>query len=152
MKYMVPKFQSFDTDDGIYHQKQLVYGINNAFEIFQWVSEQNKGKIEGVKFISDDIISHVQNEAKLLKLVERLFKKIKLLGLKLNKDKCIFITDKLYFFGKEISTEGISPDKNKIKAIQHALRTSDVRELRSFIGLHMFQDLLTITVKNSCTS
>ena len=41
----------------------------------------------------------------------------KIIGLKLNKDKCIFITDKLKFFGVEISNEGISPDKKKLKQL-----------------------------------
>ena len=68
-------------------------------------------------------------------MLERLFNKIKSLGLKLNKDKCIFITDKLKLFGIEISSEGISPGKNKIKAIMHALPPSNSCELRSFIGL-----------------
>ena len=92
--------------------------------------------MKSVKIISDDIILHAQNEAKLLKILERLFNKIKSLGLlNLNKDKCIFRTDKLKFFGIEISNEGISPDKNKIKAIKHALPPSNISELRSFIGL-----------------
>ena len=59
----------------------------------------------------------------------------KIIGLKLNKDKCIFITDKLKFFGVEISNEGISPDKKKIKAIKHVLPPSNISELRNFIGL-----------------
>ena len=64
----------------------LSFEINNAFEIFQRVLEQNIGKIKGVIFISDNIILHRQNEAKLLKILEILFNKIKSLGLKLNKD------------------------------------------------------------------
>ena len=39
------------------------------------------------------------------------------------------------FFGIEISSEGISPDKIKIKATQHALPSSNISESRSFLGL-----------------
>ena len=68
--------------------------------------------------------------------------------MKLNKDKCIFITDELKFFGTEISSEGISLDKNNIKTIKHALPPSNISELRSFIVyVHMFQGLYTNTVK-----
>ena len=47
----------------------------------------------------------------------------------------IFITDKLKFFGIEISSERIAPDIKKMKAIKHALLPSNINELRSFIGL-----------------
>ena len=47
----------------------------------------------------------------------------------------IFITDKLRFFGIEISSERIAPDIKKMKAIKHALLPSNINELRSFIGL-----------------
>ena len=54
------KTTNFITDHGIYCHKRLVYGINNAFEIFQRVLEKNIGKITGVKFISNNIILHAQ--------------------------------------------------------------------------------------------
>ena len=50
--------------------------------------EQNIGKIKAVKFIRDDIISHAQNEAKLLKILGRLFDKIKSQNIKIG-DKVI---------------------------------------------------------------
>ena len=112
------KIANFNTDDEIYCHKRFVYRINNAFEIFQRVLKQYIDKIESVKFIIDDIILHAQNEVKLLQILERSFSETKSLGLKLNKDKCIFITDKLKFFVMEILSGGISPNKNKIKVIK----------------------------------
>lgn len=56
------KIANFNTDDGVYHQKRLVHGNDNAFEIFQRALEQNMGKIKGVKLIGDDIILYAQNE------------------------------------------------------------------------------------------
>ena len=56
------KITNFNTDDGVYHQKLLVHGNDNAFEIFQRALEQNMGKIKGVKLIGDDIILYAQNE------------------------------------------------------------------------------------------
>lgn len=58
-------------------------------------------EVEGVKFIGDDIILITQHEAKLLKMLES-YLKIKSLGFKFEKDKCIFITDKLNLYGIEI--------------------------------------------------
>ena len=50
-----------------------VYGINNSFEIFQKTMEQTYGKIDRVKFISDDIIKHASDEQDLLRKLELLF-------------------------------------------------------------------------------
>ena len=61
--------------------------------------------------------------------------KVRSLGLKLNKSKCIFGQSKIKFFGIEISEKGISPDPDKITAIKSAQAPRSVNELRSFLGL-----------------
>lgn len=57
--------------------------------------EQNFGKMEGVKFISDDIIIFAKTESELLERLKVVFKKIIELGMKLNKKKCVFAVSKL---------------------------------------------------------
>ena len=69
------KVTNFQTDAGVYRHKRLVYGINNSFEIFQKTMKQNYGKIDGVKFISDDIIIYASNDQDLLRKLELLFTK-----------------------------------------------------------------------------
>ena len=78
------KITNFQTDDGVYRHKRLVYGINNSFETFQKTMEQSYGKIDGVKIISDDIIIYASNEQDLLRKLELLFIKTRALGLKIN--------------------------------------------------------------------
>ena len=108
------KITNFQTDEGDYRHKRLVYGINNSFEIFQKTMEQSYGKIDEVKFISVDIIiygsdEHIiyasirLDEQDLLRKLELLFIKTRALGLKLNFKKCIFAQEKIKFFGIEIS-------------------------------------------------
>ena len=146
------KITNFNTDDGVYHHRRLVYG--NNFEIFQRALGQDVGRIKGVKFFTDDIILHAQSELKLLKIFRGFFDKIKLFGLYLNKYKCIIMTDVLKFFGIEISSEGISPDKNKIKVIKHSLPPINISILRSFIALCTYVSRFTDnnSERNSCSS
>ena len=59
--------------------------------------EQNNGKIDGVKFISDDIIIYAPDEQDLLRKLELLFIKTRARGLKLNFKKCIFAQEKKTF-------------------------------------------------------
>ena len=129
------KITNFQTDEGVYRHKRLVYGINNSFEIFQKTIELSYGKIDGVKFISDDIIIYASNEQDLLRKLELLFIKTRALGLKLNKKKCIFAQEKIKFFGIEISKNGINPDPNKLEPIKNARPPTTLSELRSFLGL-----------------
>ena len=57
------------------------------------------------------------------------------MGLKLNKEKCVFKKSKLSFFGIEISEKGINPDPNKVVNLKNALPPCNTSELRSFLGL-----------------
>lgn len=125
----------FHTEQGIYRHKRLVYGINNSFEIFQRAMEHSFGVMEGVKFIADDIIIYAKDEKELLKIIRKVFAKIRALGLKLNQSKCVFIQPKIKFFGIEISEKGINADPAKVSALESATPPSNVKELRSFLGL-----------------
>ena len=126
---------NFNTENGVYRHKRLVYGINNSFEIFQRTMEQSFGVIDGVRFISDDIIIYAKDEKDLIQKLETVFQRIRELGLKLNKSKCEFVKDRIKFFGIEISKDGINADPEKISVIQNAKAPSSVSELRSFLGL-----------------
>ena len=98
------RITNFNTDEGVYRHKRLVYGINNSFEIFQRAMEHSFGNIKGVKFISDDIILYAISENDLLSKLKIVFEKTnKSLGLKLNKNKCIFAKESIKFFGIDIS-------------------------------------------------
>ena len=85
---MSRKITNFQTDEGVYRHKRLEYGINYSFEIFQKTMEQINGKIDGVKFISDDIIIYASDEQDLLRKLGLLFIKTRALGLKINLKKC----------------------------------------------------------------
>ena len=64
--------------EGVYRHKRLVYGINNSFETFQRYMEQSYGNINGVKFISDDVIIYAKDESDLLDRLRIVFEKNKI--------------------------------------------------------------------------
>ena len=78
---------------------------------------------------------YIKYEEELLQRLRIILLKVRSLGLKLNKSKCIFGQSKIKFFGIEISEKGISPDPDKITAIKNAQAPRSVNELRSFLGL-----------------
>ena len=130
-------FTHFHTLYGIKRFKRLCYGINNAFSKY-FKDHLIKGHLPNVKCISDDIIIYNTNYAEHIITLEKLFAKIKELGLRLNKRKCVFAKSSIAFFGVIISADGVKPDPIKIESIQNATPPQNVNELRSFLGLSTY--------------
>ena len=53
----------------------------------------------------------------------------------LNKEKCKFNQESLYFLGHRIDRNGVSPDPNKTAAILKMETPKTVSELRRFMGM-----------------
>ena len=56
-------------------------------------------------------------------------------GMKLNKDKCCFLTTSIKYLGFCIESEGIKKTPEKVQTIIEAKPPTDVTELRSLIGM-----------------
>lgn len=70
-----------------------------------------------------------------IKHLREVFTRIRNAGLKLNIEKCNFWQRKLSFLGHIIEAKGISPDPDKIIAVQNIQPPKSVTQLRSFLGL-----------------
>jgi len=51
-----------------------------------------------------------------------------------NPKKCTFLTDQVIFLGVVVSSQGVSADPDKIKAIVEWPEPRNIREVRSFMG------------------
>jgi hypothetical protein len=58
--------------------------------------------------------------------------------LKINLEKCVFGNKEVSYLGFTLTPEGIKPGKNKLKAIHDAKPPTDVKTIRSFVGLCNF--------------
>ena len=67
--------------------------------------------------------------------LQEVFTRIRNAGLRLNIEKCNFWMNRLPFLGHIIEETRISPDPEKIKAIQNILSPTSVTLLRSFLEL-----------------
>ena len=54
--------------------------------------------------------------------------------MKLNESKCLFNQSEITFLGHKITSEGISPDPQKVSAIQDMPDPTNVKELQRFLG------------------
>ncbi|XP_055916795.1 uncharacterized protein K02A2.6-like [Eupeodes corollae] len=115
--------------------KRLLFGVNSAPEIFQKVMENLLAPCENAYNYLDDIIVYGRTEKEhdeSLKVVLNIFKDF---DVTLNKEKCLWKVQKLKFLGHILSTEGISPDADKIKTVQEFRPPQSKEETRSFLGL-----------------
>ncbi|KAJ8050489.1 hypothetical protein HOLleu_03714 [Holothuria leucospilota] len=106
----------FSTHYDLFSYKRLNFGVCSAAEIFQNHIQSALQGLEGVLNIGNDIPifakSQSEHDARLGACLKR-----------------------LQFFGHILSHEGVSPDPQKVAAIQDASPPANVSDLKSFLGM-----------------
>ena len=68
----------------------------------------------------------------------QVFSRLRQAGLKVHLGKCVFAVDKIDFLGHSISTEGLSPQEEKVAAVRDLTPPIDISSLRSALGLFSY--------------
>jgi len=110
-------------------------GINIGPEEFQMKMQEKFGNLPGCEIIMDDMLVYGEDmethNARLKKVLET----VQEAGIKLNEGKCHFRKTSVKFFGHEINSKGILPDREKIEAITDLPAPTNITELRSLMGM-----------------
>eukprot|EP00112_Aurelia_sp_Birch-Aquarium-sp1_P025746 Seg874.2 transcript_id=Seg874.2/GoldUCD/mRNA.D3Y31 product="Retrovirus-related Pol polyprotein from transposon 17.6" protein_id=Seg874.2/GoldUCD/D3Y31 len=115
---------TFNTQFGRYRWLRFPFGLNVSAEIFQRKLHQVLSDIEGIACIADDIIvigsgDDVEEATKVHdQRLLTLLKKCKDVGIQLNKAKMQLRKSSIKFLGHIVTSEGLKPDPEKIKAIR----------------------------------
>ena len=119
----------------MFRYKRLNYGTNASAKIFQYVLQRDLQGLPGVRNIADDIIvfgpTLAEHDANLDGCLRRLTNK----GLRLNRDKRVFLSNTLEFFGRIFSKDGIRPDPKRVTDLLKAPRPGNISEVRSLLGM-----------------
>ena len=129
------KLTTFITPMGRFCFRRLPFRITSAPEIFQHRMTSLLKDQEGTAAIQDDIIVYGRSVAEHDKRLQEVFEIIAKSGLKLNEKKCEIRKPKICYFGSVISEQGVSPDPEKVRAIQELLPPQNVSQLRQVLGL-----------------
>ena len=138
---------TINTHLGQFKPTRLAFGIKSATGIFQRAIEN---KLKGLKHALvrvDDVLVGGKDDQELLNNLKSVFIVLKGNGLRLKREKCVFLKGKVCYLGYEINKEGLSPIPKKIDAVLNAPIPKNVTELKAFLSMlnyyHRFLDRLS---------
>ena len=83
----------------------------------------------------DDVLGCSETFQQHISDLNDIFTRFRNAGLKLNPKKCSFAKSSCVFLGHHISSEGIKPPPNRIKALEKYPSPKNVKQLRRVLGL-----------------
>ncbi|VDH98121.1 Hypothetical predicted protein [Mytilus galloprovincialis] len=129
------KYVTINTHKGLYQYNRLPFGVSSAPGIFQRTMENLLQGIPRVVVRVDDILITGSSKSEHLNNLETVLGKIQESGMRLNKDKCVFLAPEVVYLGHRIDQYGIYPVESKVKAITEAPEPKNVTELKSDLGM-----------------
>jgi hypothetical protein len=81
---------------------------------------------------------HTDMHEKHLQVLDQVLARLHKNHLKINLEKCVFGNKEVSYLGFTLIPDGIKPGKNKLKAIKDARPPTDIKTIRSFVGLCNF--------------
>ena len=113
----------------------LPFGVSLAPGIFQRVMESLLSGVPNVVVYLDDILVTGPTEEEHLAALEEVLRRLQAAGLRLKREKCIFMAPAVTYLGHKIDAQGLHPMPEKVKAVQEAPKPHNVTELKSYLGL-----------------
>ncbi|XP_052131934.1 uncharacterized protein K02A2.6-like [Frankliniella occidentalis] len=127
-----------NTHRGLYKLKRLIYGVASAAAIFQSTMDSILLEIEGVICYLDNILIVGKDLAHCISQTYLVLSRLEKHNVRLRLDKCLWFVQELEFLGFKISSSGRSPSPSLLQDILKAKPPTDVKQLRSFLGLINF--------------
>ena len=108
---------TFATPYRRYRWLRLPFDLSVSSEIFQKHLHQELHGLPGVKCIADEVLIHGTNEADHNSNLERFMSRCQKKGIKLNSQNIELKAKEVSFHGHLLTTEGLKPDPEKVRAI-----------------------------------
>ena len=115
--------------------QRLQFGVHSASGIFQREIEKRICHVPCTMVRVDDILVSGRDDVEHLKNLSSVLKVLFECGLKLKKEKCVFLAPEVTYLGFKISKDGVTPVKEKVEPLLKASPPSDVSQLKSFLGM-----------------
>ena len=97
----------------------MPFGIISAQDEFQQQMEDAFKGLEGFEIIIDNMIVHGDTQEEHDKHLAAILERALVKGIRFNEEKCEFSVSRVKYFRHVLSSEGMQPDSNKIRAINN---------------------------------
>ena len=91
--------------------------------------------LPGVSAIVDDVLVTGRTKSEMDTNLRNLLTRAREKGIRFNPDKCVFGVQEVSYFGHILSSDGIKPDPEKVKAIEKMAAPACKSELETILGM-----------------
>lgn len=126
---------TINTHKGLFWYNRLPFGVKTAPSIFQQTMDAMLTGIMGATAFIDDIIISGTSQDELLQRLITVLDRIQQYGFHIRAEKCQFYWTSIKYLGFIFDKTGRRPDPENISAIKNMPAPTDIKTLRSFLGL-----------------
>ena len=129
------KKTAFCTPFGKYEYLKVPFALAQAPSYFQKLMNKVLNGLNFAFAYLDDIIIFSETAEEHMKHIQIIIDRLKAAQLKLKKSKCAFFKKELHYLGHLLTTEGIKPQLEKVKAVHEMKPPTSPKGVREFIGM-----------------
>ena len=133
----IPK-TAVTTPFGTYTFNYSCFGLKNAGATFQRLMDNIMGDLPFCVCYVDDVLIFSKTHSEHLKHLRIVLEWLRNNSMLVKPNKCEFGLQEVEFLGHKISSKGVAPLPNKVKAISQFPTLQTVKQLQEFLGMIAF--------------
>lgn len=114
---------------------RLPPGLKIGPQVFQRKNHENFGDIQNCKVFMDDIMVHGKTKQSHDETLKKVLDRAKEKNIRFKVEKLQIAKSQVKYLGHIFSEEGIRPDPDRIRSIQHLGNPVDKKDLQKFLGV-----------------
>ena len=121
-----------------YEYLKVPFGLAQAPGYFQSLMSKVVNGLHFTLAYQDDVIFFTESAEQHLKHTQIVLTKLKQAKLRLKKSKCLFFKQELHYLGHLLTTSGIKPRLEKVKAISEMKPPKNQKGVGEFLGMDSY--------------
>ena len=121
---------------GFFQCEHMPFGLCNMLATFQHLMTNCLGELNYLTCLVylDDVI-YLSTQEEHIEWLQAILKWFRLHGLKLKTSKCEFFKEKIKYLGHSVSSKGVWPSRDNLKAIARYPKPTMYTTIKGFVGL-----------------